>query len=240
MTTRNSICKTTNPSTSTSTSVEEKKDRFLKINRPLTKALIQPADGLKALKHIKSLGIDLSEPGTAAFVKTMFDPSKVYRFRLALSSNLASPVSGPIATDISWDAGMFTDFSSYLSNLFDEIRLRSVRLQVVSTRPLAAIPSGIIIAPLQSLQVTPGTLNQVASVPGAKQLNPYSTSTEILNFNVPSDRPFNDCGTPSGSSTGIPSGTQGCWWCYGNLSPTASSNYWSYLLEEVVELRSRF
>jgi hypothetical protein len=238
MSTKKSILKKLTSSTSSDSSDEKK--CLLPINRPLSRMKIHPSDGDKALKHISSLGIDLSEPGTAMFVKTMFDPSKVYRFRLALSSNLASPTSGPITTDISWDAGMFTDFSSYLSNLFDEIRLRSVRLQIVSTRPLAAIPSGIIIAPLQSLQVTPGSLNQVASVPGARQLNGYGVTTEVLSFNTPSDRPFNDAGTPSGSSTGIPSGTQGCWWCYGNLSPTASTNYWSYLLEEIVEMRSRF
>jgi hypothetical protein len=179
--------------------------------------------------------------------RSLFNPDRIYRFRLAFAPVLTSDGAGKIDTSVNFQIS--TAEWSDLAALFDEVRLQSARIRVIPLRPgvpaTPATPANIATLVVGSL---PATLSAFTSANGLVNcadtmvVPSFGDKEYCLTYHAPKSRPWCLTSDPAGvtTPTSIPSGTMGCFGCNAIGEPlTFSTTYYHLVMENVIQLKLR-
>jgi len=178
---------------------------------------------------------------TLSIASALVDPKAVYPFRLQTLGDLSSIVTGVIAGSLNFDPSGVTEFA-YLTNLFNEVRLHSITLEIGSWNPHAdGYAAGRVHGPVYiacdmgKIGTTPTSKDQVSDCPNSVSHNTGSTELTKLHFKAPSDLNFSPVSAPAVEPY------SGCYgsWLYRGDSFTASTVYLYYRWIGIYEFRSR-
>lgn len=181
-------------------------------------------------------------PSLRAAARSILDPDRIYRFRLASPNTVSSDGTGKIDTAIPFQISIaeWTD----LQALFDEVRLESATLHI-APMPVAgtAKPSSLLVAS-QPAALAAVTSSQIsANYSDVMTVAPLATSFRKITYHAPKSRPWCLTSDPQGSTSPlptIPSGTMGAWLLNAVGEPLEfSAVYYHYLAENVIQLKLR-
>lgn len=187
------------------------------------------------------------EPAVLKVVKGMFNPNKVYRFRLAFATTTVSDGAGKIDATINFQIN--TAEWGYLQILFDEVVLQSAMITCCSAAPgvpaTPATPANRATLVMVSLPATQSGYSS-ATLAVAKAdavLVPWLSARPVkLTYKVTTDRPWCLTSDPAGTTTPtpVPSGTMGCFGLNAIGEPlTFSTTYYHLMMSNIIRLRIR-
>jgi hypothetical protein len=191
---------------------------------------------------------EIYPPELVVAARGLFRADKVYNFQIHASSILGTTAGGAFNTIVNWSPGV-TSFSEWsaLSALFDEVVLRTARIDVTSALGPAstALTPMICIAPDRTtISGTTPSFVVTQRLAESEMVHPYNLATKespgrfTKVHHVNRDRPWAVTSAPTGA-TGVTSGCLGQW-NFASLSVgSASFTYLYVALMDVVALRSR-
>ena len=186
--------------------------------------------------------LDDDEPSSAiSIAQCLVDPNQVYRFRLVTYQTLTSSAAGVLSGFQTFNPASFTEYSSYLSSLFNQVRIVEARGHWTNVNPHAdgyatgfqkyAVP---FACDLGLTNTTPSSILIVYECPNSKLVQLASEQNTTLIAKITGNE-FALTSSP------VPGPYAGCYgqfqWYQSNL--TVSTAYATLYFEAVYEFRSR-
>jgi hypothetical protein len=114
------------------------------------------------------------------------NPNVTYEFRLSVISVLATTNAVQYFNYVSWDVTQFTEFSSYLKFLFNEVRIRRARITLrgLSGNNMGATPTFAICSDMGFTNTAPTTFPQVVENPNSMMMDSYYLRSDTYRLDV--------------------------------------------------------
>lgn len=114
------------------------------------------------------------------------NPNVTYEFRLSVISVLATTNAVQYFNYVSWDVTQFTEFSSYLKFLFNEVRIRRARITLrgLSGNNMGATPTFAICSDMGFTNTAPTTFPQVVENPNSMMMDSYYLRSDVYRLDV--------------------------------------------------------
>jgi hypothetical protein len=184
------------------------------------------------------------ETSDATYIaKCLVDPGQSYYFRLASYATVSSSGGGTLSGYQTFNPTGITEFSSYLQNLFNQVRLVEAKVHWTNVNPhsdgYAVGPQKFVVpvgCDMGLTATTPGSIAIVWECPNTKLVQLGSPRNTVIEAKV--DRSITDFALCSAPVPGPYAG------CYGqiqwyNAGLTVSTAYATIFYEGVYEFRSR-
>jgi len=195
--------------------------------------------GWSILSRPERKGLSKDQMDAVSAASSLFvSPNVTYEFRLVTSGVIGTNNGSTTLGAITWDPSALTEYSSYLTAMFDEVRIRHAKI-TISGEQGAPIWAYAISSDLGLTNTAPANVQAVTENPNSKVFNSAfsngSTPTS-LSVHVPSDYTWAFTATPVATVNGG---------CYGQFqyaqlgNATSTGNAWSYMCEFIYEFRSR-
>jgi len=168
------------------------------------------------------------------------NPNETYKFRLASAGTILSTSGLTQLTYITWDPSSLTEYSTYLTGLFNTVRIVHAKVTLLGSGGAGGTSdvAYAISSDLGFSSTAPTSIATVVDNPNSMLISAtgYGKNEWTMSVHVPSDYLYAPIASPvSLSGTG----------CYGQFSIASSGNesasqtLWTYLFEGVYEFRSR-
>jgi len=179
-------------------------------------------------------------------VRSMFNPNKVYRFRLAFTGITSSDGAGKIDTTVNFQIS--TAEWGYLQILFDEVKLLQATLTIAPLLPgvpaTPATPANrctLLLCSLPATQNGYSTAALASNKSDAVLVAPLAVKPVKLTYHC-TDRPWASSADPAGTTTPTPTptGTMGCFGLNAiGEALTFSTPYFHFMMNNIIMLRIR-
>lgn len=198
---------------------EEKESGWSLLSRPERKGLTK--DQMAAVSSASSLFVS---------------PNLTYTFRLVTSGLVQTTTGVTTLGFISWDPSALTEYSSYLVNMFNEVRVRHAKI-TISGEQGAPVWGYALSSDLGYTSTAPANIQAVTENPDSRIFNSAFYHSPIsLSVSVPSDYLWASTAAP------VAAVNTGCYgqFQYAQLSlATTTGNAFTYMTEITYEFRSR-
>jgi hypothetical protein len=195
------------------------------------------------LKDSGGLSEASSEPEGASPARLLIDPMVRYQFKMTSTANISSNVAGVINGYVSFDpTGLGGSEWTYLSGLFDYVRLVEARLTLIAINPHSdGYATGRINAfvPFSCdagrTATAPGSIAAVIDCANLVCVSPAEPKPQIIRYKAPSDLNWATTLAP------VPGAYAGCYgqFQFYQTGLSVSLQYISYVYEGIYEFCSR-
>jgi len=132
-------------------------------------------------------------------------PNVTYVFRLSRTGTFSATNGAQFFGHVSWDVSNCTEFTSYLQNLFNEVRIRRARIKLVRVGGgITQTAAAFIASSDQGFTATdPATIAAVQDNPDSRLLTCGQGDAinidgeNVIDVHVPNDYLFSSCITPA-------------------------------------------
>jgi hypothetical protein len=181
---------------------------------------------------------DAVSPGV---MQSLIDPLAIYTFKLTTQSGFSSSAGGTLYQYITFDPTAATEYT-YLSNLFDLVRVKEAKLTLTNVNPHAdGYATGYVKTVLYvacdsaRTAAAPSNIQAVIDCPNILTMPLGSSKAHVIWYKAPKDLNWATTSAPT------PGPYAGCYgeWMLATNSLSFSQSYVSYLSEIVYEFTSR-